>query len=80
MFAIMVFLWCWATLRTGLTTEKRRRVFILFALLWLAYGIGMEFVQRYCIANRSFDVGDIIADAGGCIIGLVYSTRRYIKK
>jgi hypothetical protein len=28
-------------------------------------GIGLEFLQRYAIPNRSFDVGDIWADLGG---------------
>jgi hypothetical protein len=51
----------------------------LVALSALLYGIGIELIQHYFIKNRSFDTGDIIADAAGCAIGLVLS-RRYIKK
>jgi VanZ family protein len=80
MFTIMVFLWCWAILRTKLDTEKLKKVFILIALIWFAYGIGMEFVQKYLVVNRSFDSGDIIADGVGCLVGLIYSLRRYIPK
>jgi VanZ family protein len=80
MFTIMVFLWCWAMLRLKFENEKLRKVFIAIALLWLAYGIGMEFVQKYLVANRSFDIGDIIADGVGCAVGLIYSSRRYIPK
>ena len=65
MFAIMVFLWCWAILRMQFEKKKLERIFLLIAIAWLAYGIGMEFVQKYCIANRSFDLGDIIADGVG---------------
>jgi len=79
LFAIMVFLWCWSALRLNLEKEKLKRMFIFFAVIWLAYGTGMEFVQKYFIPNRSFDTGDIIADAVGCITGLVYSLNRYIK-
>jgi VanZ family protein len=78
MFAIMVFLWCWATLRMKLDKEKLKKVFILVALLWFAYGIGMEFVQKYLVVNRSFDSGDIIADGVGCLVGFIYSTWRFI--
>jgi len=78
MFTIMVFLWCWAMLKMNLTKEKLKKAFILIALLWLAYGIGMEFVQKYLVENRSFDNGDIIADGVGCLVGLIYSSRRYI--
>ena len=53
---------------------------MLVALLALGYGTGMEFVQKYFVANRSFDPGDIAADAGGCLLGLVVSLRTYIKK
>jgi len=80
MFSIMVFLWCWATLRMNFDKVKLKRVFITIALAWLAYGTGMEFVQKYFVANRSFDTGDIIADGVGCFIGLIYSISRYIKK
>ncbi len=79
MFSIMVFLWCWATLRLNFEKEKLKRVFILFAFICLAYGIGMEFVQKYFVANRSFDTGDIIADGVGCFAGLLFCMRRYIK-
>lgn len=80
MFTIMVFLWCWATLKMKLDKEKLKKAFILIALLWLAYGIGMEFVQKHLVTNRSFDSGDIIADGVGCLAGLIYSIRRYIPK
>jgi VanZ like family len=80
MFAIMVVLWCWATLRLNFNKEKLKKVFVFIALGWLAYGIGMEFVQKYCVANRSFDTGDIIADGLGCLAGFIFSNRRYIPK
>jgi len=79
MFAIMVALWCWASLRLNLNTEKLKRMFVVLVLVWLSYGIGMEFVQKYCVANRSFDAGDIIADGLGCLVGYIFSSKRYIK-
>ena len=80
MFSIMVFLWCRAMLRLNLQKTKLKNIFIAIALLGLAYGIGMEFVQKYLVINRSFDGGDIIADMAGCTAGFVYSIRTYIKK
>jgi VanZ family protein len=80
MFSIMVFLWCWALLKKPGLKDQLKKIFIGLALLWLAYGIGMEFIQKYFIPGRSFDLGDIIADATGCAVGAFYSTRRYIKK
>ena len=40
----------------------------------------MEFIQKYFIPNRSFDVGDIIADGVGSAIGLLISLKLFIKK
>ncbi len=80
MFAIIVFLWCRAILKMNFDRRKLKKRFILLAIVWLAYGIGMEFVQKNFIPNRSFDVGDIIADGVGCVTGLIYSISRYIKK
>jgi VanZ family protein len=80
MFAIMVILFCWAMRGIGKQEERLKKAFIIIAILCTAYGIGMEYVQKYFISNRSFDIGDIIADTVGSVIGLLYSLRTYIKK
>src|SRR6185369_8782891 len=80
LFATMVFLWCWSMLRIYPANKRLKIIFIRVAIGGLIYGIGMEFVQKYFIPFRSFDVGDIIADAAGCTVGVVYSISRYIKK
>lgn len=80
LFAVLVTLWCRAMLKRKSDGIKLRNFFIWIGLISLAYGIGMEFVQEYFIPNRSFDVGDIIADGIGCILGFIYTTRNYLKK
>lgn len=55
-------------------------IFVFISLAAVAYGIGMEYVQKYFIPNRSFDKVDIIADAIGSAGGLIYCLLRYIKK
>jgi VanZ family protein len=76
-FTLMVFLWC----RSITTlTEKKSILFIQVAFYFFLYGIAMEFVQKYFIPNRSFDIGDIIADGVGSIMGLIISLKLYIKK
>jgi VanZ family protein len=80
MFAIMVTLWCWASQKIYSVDSSLRKVFIWIGLAGLAYGAGMEFIQRYLIPYRSFDIGDIIADGIGCAIGVIFSMKRYLKK
>jgi hypothetical protein len=79
-FALLVFLWCRAATGIIIWKEKYSRIFIIITALCTAYGIGMEFVQEYCVRNRSFDIKDMVADSIGAFMGLLYSHRRYIKK
>lgn len=79
MFAIMAFLGCWAMLKRYTDVEKLRTAFVWIGSACLFYGIGMEFVQRFFIINRSFDNGDIVADTIGCTVGVLYSMKKYTK-
>jgi VanZ family protein len=80
MFGIMAFLLCWAFYKKGTPATKLFRYFILAGIICLAYGIIMEFVQKYYVAHRSFDPGDIVSDGIGSIAGVWFSRRVYIKK
>lgn len=72
-FAILVFLW-------RFYFAEPLKFTMLLLILAVCYGLGVEMIQHYFIANRSFDVGDVIADAIGAIAGLLFWTKRYIKK
>lgn len=52
----------------------------LLLALSFVYGLGVELIQHYFIAFRSFDVADIVADMAGAVVGLLFWTKRYIKK
>jgi len=80
LFSIMVILWCRAMHMRGYSTQQLRKQFIWIVILTATYGTGMEFVQKYLVSNRSFDIGDIVADTVGAIIGWMISLRWYIKK
>lgn len=80
MFSIMAFLACWAIYKRGTPVSKLFRYFIIAGLLCLAYGIIMEYVQKYWVSNRSFDPSDIVSDAIGSLIGVWFSRRVCIKK
>ncbi len=77
MFSLLVWLWCWGIKKYRL---PRVNLFAILAVLGTIYGVMMELVQHYFIPNRSFDYGDIIADAGGSLLGFIFSWKRYIKK
>lgn len=80
LFAILSFLLCWWWYKSQRPIAGWRNAFIYSIFTCIIYGIAMEFVQRYWVSNRSFDVYDIVADSVGSILGGWFSIKRYIKK
>jgi VanZ family protein len=72
LFGCFVFLWSfYFARRKDLQNRLNKKLFRVF-LIACFFGIAMEFVQKYFIPNRDFDIYDIAADiigaAGGFII------------
>jgi hypothetical protein len=53
--------------------------FLQFSLAAIMYGIAIEFIQKFWVPNRSFDAGDIAADAVGSIAGYAYGRTRWLR-
>ena len=80
MFAGLVFLWCGFVKKKENIFKSVQQIFVWVALGGCVYGIAMEYVQKYFIPNRSFDIYDIMADTIGSIAGLVVATKLLLKK
>ncbi|MCC6287070.1 MAG: VanZ family protein [Chitinophagaceae bacterium] len=74
LFGIQVWLWC-IYFKHGEKFSNRLGIFFLIFLLSCLYGIGMEYVQKYFVANRAFELGDIMADIAGSAIGLLLALK-----
>ena len=72
-FISLIFLWSNAL---EINTIKG---FFLLTFVAVLYGLAVEIVQGKFISNRSFDLGDLVADFIGCLGG-VWLRARYIKK
>ncbi len=46
----------------------------------LTYGVVMEFVQKYFVPGRSFDLLDILCDGIGSFAGMITVLQIYVKK
>ena len=73
LFLVLAVLCIWA-----LQLYKRKVLFVLILIL-AGYGLLVETVQHYFIENRSFDIGDWIADIAGSVAG-VWLSWVHIKK
>ncbi|THU37218.1 VanZ family protein [Niastella caeni] len=52
--------------------QNWQRIIVVLTFFSVGLGIGLEFLQRYYIPNRSFDGIDIIADSAGAIVAAFY--------
>ena len=80
LFLLLVVSLCWGMLGKNSLKKSFQNIFRWVAILSLIYGIIMEVVQHYFIPFRSFDIGDILADGVGSLLGYIFSIRRFIKK
>ncbi len=78
LFFILYFLFAWP-LRYGYTIDQRKKWFLLILFSAIAYGTIMEFVQKYLIPNRSFELLDIAADSTGSLLAYLYSFKKWLR-
>ena len=69
LFGGFVLLWCLYYSSKKIPTRKLLRIFFFIFIIASAYGIGMEYVQKYFIPFRDFDTVDIISDLIGAGLG-----------
>jgi VanZ like family. len=72
LFGGIVFWWGFHLYFRRSDSSKWRKTIVFLAAFSIVLGIVLEFLQLYCIPNRSFDGGDIIADAAGALLAGLY--------
>lgn len=72
LFGGIVLLWGFNLYFRRSDNLKWQRIIVMLTLFSVGLGIGLEFLQRYYIPNRSFDGIDIIADTTGAIAAALY--------
>ena len=68
MFGGLTFLFSLPYLNARFSFAKKRNAFILISILFIAWGLGVEFIQKYYAYHRSFDLYDWAADTIGVMI------------
>ena len=70
LFGVFVYCWCFYFYSKEMPIKRTLIIYFIIFLLAEALGIGLEYVQKYYIPNRDFELGDIIADMMGA--GVAY--------
>jgi VanZ family protein len=74
LFFVLVTFFFWGIVSTKPGIHQKNTL-LAIAVLALAYGIAMEFVQKYYIPNRSFDAWDVVADGIGSFLPMLLIVR-----
>ena len=67
-FTLLAILFCWPFNRSDFNTKERLHYFIKVCIAVSIWGLTIEFIQKYFIPGRSFDLLDWAADSLGALI------------
>jgi len=76
LFTVLVALWCLPLINRISEMSRLRNLFIWITVGFIGYGIVIEFIQGNFIPYRTFGIDDMVADAIGCGIGLLFANKQ----
>ncbi len=76
LFAILGILINLPLRNSGYPAAQRKRWLFWVMAGGILYGASMEFVQKWWIPNRSFEVMDIVSDSIGCLIAYGFALQK----
>ena len=79
LFGGIVFLFCRPFRKTLLERDEKIRLFIKIALATCIWGITTEFIQKFFVPGRQFDLMDWAADSLGAVLSFFVSKRLFAK-
>ncbi len=79
LFGGIVFLFCRPFRKTSFNRNAKIRLFIKITLATCVWGITTEFIQKFFIPGRQFDLMDWAADSLGAIIAFFVSKRFFAR-
>ncbi|GAB3015962.1 hypothetical protein GCM10027051_20080 [Niabella terrae] len=79
LFALLVLTWCWG-IYNRYPSGRLMKTFLWICICSILFGYLMELVQKYWVPNRDYDLWDVVADAAGALIGLIYSRFKFLRR
>jgi len=76
-FALLAILFCWPLNKSGFNTKERLGFFIKISIAVSLWGLAIEFIQKYFVHGRSFDLLDWAADTVGALLAYWFCRRMF---
>lgn len=74
-FGLMALLFMWPVWKSDGSFLQKNHFFIKIALSTAIWGLATEFIQKYFIPGRTFDMMDFAADSTGAIVAYIVARR-----
>ena len=71
LFSILAFLFMYPFFKSSLNSKEKWYLIIKIAIATSVWGLTTEFIQKYFVPGRSFDLFDWAADSTGALIALL---------
>ncbi|MFZ1528815.1 MAG: VanZ family protein [Ferruginibacter sp.] len=72
-FGLMTFLFLSPLFKSGLAVSKKLSFGILTAIALINWGLTVEFLQKYYVPSRGYELSDWAADCAGVVLGSLFS-------
>lgn len=72
MFATMTFLFLLPVAESSLYKKVKRHYFLRICISMCIWGLTTEFIQKFFVPSRSFDLFDWAADSVGILLAFIY--------
>lgn len=79
LFGGIVFWFCLPFKKAALNRDNKANWFIKITVATILWGIATEYMQRFFIAGRQFDLVDWAADSAGAIVALLISRKLFLR-
>jgi VanZ family protein len=78
-FGLLCLLFCWPFRYLSISNKERLHYFIKITLATIVWGLTTEFIQKYFVAGRQFDMFDWAADSMGALVAYIICRVKFVK-
>ncbi len=78
-FAVLAFLFMYPVVKSVLPATQKWHYCIKIAIATAVWGLATELIQKFFIPSRSFDLTDLLGDAIGGLVALIFCKIYFLK-
>jgi len=80
MFGLLALLFMYPFKKSETGRNGKKTTFVYISLALCAWGLATEFIQKYLVTGRNFDLTDWAADSMGITLAWIFALRYFLKK